>query len=190
MTGAAPLPPPLEPPPQPPPAAPRGYVAYEAVIGTTGYELATWVRRAVGLAINWAAAAVCWMPMIVVDERGASAATTVVVVVLAYVTGFVYLLLYASAVSRTGRWIGQRVVGIRIVRVTTLEPPTWWRSAARLLLSSVNTLPCYLGWFWPMWDPMRQTFADMIVDTIVVRDARTSAQVPGVADNSATSASI
>jgi len=38
-----------------------------------------------------------------------------------------------------------------------------------LYLLSLDGLPCYLGYLWPLWDSKRQTFADKIVGTVVVR---------------------
>jgi hypothetical protein len=39
----------------------------------------------------------------------------------------------------------------------------------RYILHIVDALPCYLGYLWPIWDQQRQTFADKIVRTYVVR---------------------
>jgi hypothetical protein len=39
----------------------------------------------------------------------------------------------------------------------------------RHLLHILDALPCYLGFLWPLWDGKRQTFADKIVKSVVVR---------------------
>ena len=31
----------------------------------------------------------------------------------------------------------------------------------------VDSLICYIGWFFPLWDPKRQTIADKIMKTVV-----------------------
>ena len=41
----------------------------------------------------------------------------------------------------------------------------------RYLCHFVDSLACYIGWFWPIWDTKRQTFADKIVSTVVVIDS-------------------
>ena len=43
-----------------------------------------------------------------------------------------------------------------------------WRSL-RYLLNIVNAIPCYLGYLWPLWDSKRQTFADKIMSTYVIK---------------------
>ena len=39
----------------------------------------------------------------------------------------------------------------------------------RELAHVIDGLPCYLGYLWPLWDDKRQTFADKICSTVVVR---------------------
>ena len=38
----------------------------------------------------------------------------------------------------------------------------------RQLAHIVDSLVCYLGWLWPLWDSRRQTLADKIMATVVV----------------------
>ena len=43
------------------------------------------------------------------------------------------------------------------------------RSFLRQVAHILDALPCYLGYLWPLWDSKRQTFADKIMTTVVVR---------------------
>ena len=36
----------------------------------------------------------------------------------------------------------------------------------------LDSLPCYLGYLWPLWDAKRQTFADKIMSTVVVEQKK------------------
>ena len=36
-------------------------------------------------------------------------------------------------------------------------------------LRGLYGLPCYLGYFWPLWDPEKQTFSDKVMNTIAVQ---------------------
>ena len=38
----------------------------------------------------------------------------------------------------------------------------------RQLAHIVDSLVCYLGWLWPLWDSKNQTFADKIMSTVVI----------------------
>jgi len=176
--------------PTPPPDRPPvGYVPYETLSPPPTDTYASWGRRAVGFAIDWVLATPILLPSYVIGP-GADVDVRLLALLWIPVGGLVYLGFYATALSRTGQFLGHRVMGIRVVRTGSLDPPSWWRSAMRLLLGGLNSMVCYLGWLWPLWDRNRQTFGDMIVDTVVVRVAPMSGQVDGVGDSSATSASI
>lgn len=70
--------------------------------------------------------------------------------------------------GRTGASIGKSVLAIRLVN-SDLQPigPGW--SFLRSILHIVDALPCYLGYFWPIWDSQKQTFADKIMSTYVIQ---------------------
>jgi len=68
----------------------------------------------------------------------------------------------------TGYTVGKTVVGIRLVRLSTGEPIGAGMSFLRQLAHYIDSLACYLGWLWPLWDPKKQTLADKIVGSVVV----------------------
>ncbi len=70
--------------------------------------------------------------------------------------------------GQTGQTIGKGVLRIRLVRLDGINPPGIGLSIGRGILHILDALPCLLGYFWPLWDDKRQTFADKIVNTVVV----------------------
>ena len=42
-------------------------------------------------------------------------------------------------------------------------------SFARQIVHIVDGFPCMLGYLWPLWDAKKQTFADKIMGTVVVK---------------------
>jgi len=40
----------------------------------------------------------------------------------------------------------------------------------RDLTHILDSLACYLGWLWPLWDAKRQTFADKLIKTVVTAE--------------------
>jgi uncharacterized RDD family membrane protein YckC len=78
--------------------------------------------------------------------------------------------------GRTGYSFGKTVVGIRLLKEATGEPMGPALCLVRQLAHYVDSLLCYLGWFWPLWDRKRQTFADKIMRTIVVIQPADSAR--------------
>lgn len=60
--------------------------------------------------------------------------------------------------------LGRAVVGIVVVRRNGKPVGPWWlllRDLAHLL----DTAAVLLGWLWPLWDPRRRTFADLLLGT-------------------------
>jgi len=82
--------------------------------------------------------------------------------------------------GQTGSSLGKQWVGIAVISEQTGTPIGGWRTFGRSLLHILDALPCYLGYLWPLWDDKRQTFADKIMHTIVVRraPAQTAYQPP------------
>ena len=69
----------------------------------------------------------------------------------------------------TGQSVGKQVLGTRLISIQTNQPIGAGMAFLRQLCHILDGLPCYLGYLWPLWDSKRQTFADKIVGTVVVR---------------------
>jgi uncharacterized RDD family membrane protein YckC len=77
--------------------------------------------------------------------------------------------------GRDGQSVGRRVMGIRLVGLATRRPIGPGKAFLRGLAHMLDNLPCAclpVGFLWPLWDPKRQTFADMLVGSIVIRVPR------------------
>ncbi len=72
--------------------------------------------------------------------------------------------------GRTGQTLGKANLGIRLVKESTGQPIGAGLSFVRQLAHYVDQLICYLGYLWPLWDAKKQTIADKIMSTVVVRD--------------------
>ena len=70
--------------------------------------------------------------------------------------------------GRTGYSLGKTAVGIRLVHDSTNEPIGALLCFVRQLAHIVDSLVCYLGWLWPLWDAKSQTLGDKIMGTVVV----------------------
>jgi uncharacterized RDD family membrane protein YckC len=69
----------------------------------------------------------------------------------------------------TGQSIGKQWLGIRLVGAQTGRPVGFGLAFARQLAHILDGIPFYLGYLWPLWDERRQTFADKVCSTLVVR---------------------
>lgn len=71
--------------------------------------------------------------------------------------------------GRTGQSVGKTALRTRLVDHVTGQPVGAGRAFLRELAHILDALPFFLGYLWPLWDARRQTFADKIVGTVVVR---------------------
>jgi uncharacterized RDD family membrane protein YckC len=71
--------------------------------------------------------------------------------------------------GKTGQTVGKGMINIRLVRLDGISPPGVGLSVGRYFLHVfIDGALCNLGYLWPLWDEKRQTFADKIVNTVVV----------------------
>jgi len=71
--------------------------------------------------------------------------------------------------GQTGQSVGKRVIGLRTVRELDGRPLGGAAGFGRAFLHILDFVPCGLGFLWPLWDSKRQTFADKIMNTMVVK---------------------
>ena len=68
----------------------------------------------------------------------------------------------------TGQSWGKKALNLKLISETTGEPIGFGLSFVRDICHILDSLACYIGWLFPLWDAKRQTFADKILSTIVV----------------------
>ena len=69
----------------------------------------------------------------------------------------------------TGQSFGKKTVGTRLLAESTGQPIGGGLGIGRYFLHILDAIPCYLGYLWPLWDAKKQTFADKIVSTVVIK---------------------
>jgi len=70
--------------------------------------------------------------------------------------------------GRTGQSVGKKVLGIRLLSEDHLQPIGPGMAFVRDVVHIVDGL-AYVGYLRPLWDVKRQTFADTIIRTLVVK---------------------
>ena len=71
--------------------------------------------------------------------------------------------------GQTGQSTGKKMAGTRLISMQTGQPIGGGAGIGRAVLHIVDGIPCYLGFLWPLWDAQKQTFADKILSTVVVK---------------------
>lgn len=69
----------------------------------------------------------------------------------------------------TGQFIGKKAVNIRLLREADGQPLGFGMAFVRYIAHFLDSLACYIGWLWPIWDAKKQTFADKICSSVVVK---------------------
>lgn len=149
------------------PAAPMGGGYYQS--GGPG-ELAQWPQRAIGFLVDIALLIpgylLIFLGMPKIDARGNAGS-----IGITYFIGMLYML----GIQIWNRWIkggqgqtiGRKVAGVKLVN-TQGQPIGAGMAFVRDLAHVIDSLICYVGWLFPLWDAKRQTIADKILNTSVV----------------------
>jgi uncharacterized RDD family membrane protein YckC len=143
-----PPPPPIAPPPPPPSFGPAG-------VSTSGQRAGFGPRLGAAIIDGLVSQAIAF----VFSALNAN---------LASVGSLIGLAIYCVMVGQ-GQSIGQKATGIRIVDATSGEGISAGKALGRRLVSIVSALPCFLGFFWMLWDKNKQTWHDKILSTAVVK---------------------
>jgi uncharacterized RDD family membrane protein YckC len=70
--------------------------------------------------------------------------------------------------GRTGQSWGKQALSLKLVSESTGQPIGPGMAFARDVCHILDSLACFIGWLFPLWDTKRQTFADKILSTVVV----------------------
>jgi len=183
--GAGDPPPPYAPPPPPPPPPPGytppppGYTPPPPGYGAapsaqppawTGPPLADWATRVLAALIDIGIYVVALIGIAILSAiLGAISGTLgAVIFVLGYtVVALGYQVLLGYWVGLTGQTIGKRTIGIRVVRMEDGQLLGPGPGIGRQLLHILDGF-CFIGYLFPLWDPLRQTFADKIMKTVAI----------------------
>jgi uncharacterized RDD family membrane protein YckC len=146
----------------PPPAGgyppPAGYPGYTPPVGYSG-TLAEWPQRALGLLIDF-------VPAIVIAIIGVVLPTVLGLLLDLVVAA--YGIWLAVQFGQVGSTPGMRVVGLRGISEKTGQPIGGGMGFVRSIAHIVDSLICYIGWLFPLWDSKKQTIGDKLVGTVVV----------------------
>jgi uncharacterized RDD family membrane protein YckC len=70
--------------------------------------------------------------------------------------------------GKTGQSWGKKALGLTLVGEATGQPIGAGMAFVRDICHFVDSIICYIGWLFPLWDSKRQTLADKIMKTVVV----------------------
>jgi uncharacterized RDD family membrane protein YckC len=167
--GAQPTPPPAAPPPGYGAGAPAGYGAPATPFG----PLAEWGQR-VGAYLIDIAIVFVWIIAVIIVAAILGAIADVLgllVLLVGYLVAGVAGLYFYYLNGSTGQSPGKRLTGLKVIDERTGRPTGGGLGIVRGFAHIVDSLICYIGWLFPLWDPKKQTIADKIMSTVVVTGA-------------------
>ncbi len=122
-----------------------------------GPPLAPWGTRAGGYLIDFFISLVVQLVLGQISYGLGQAAGLGVFLYFGYLTG------------TTGQTPGRRLVGIRVLREADGQPLGAGAGIGRAFLHILDALPFLVGFLWPIWDAKKQTFADKLIKSVVVK---------------------
>jgi uncharacterized RDD family membrane protein YckC len=160
-----PVPPPYGAPPPPPPGYGTPPPAYGAMpptqpYGAPGPQLASWGLRVQSALVDW------FLPFVV---AGVLYEVSTALGVLLYLAALGWVFYNRYLEGTTGQSTGKKMAGTRLVRAQDGQLVGAGLAIGRAFVHVVDGLPCYLGYLWPLWDKQKQTFADKILGTLVIK---------------------
>jgi uncharacterized RDD family membrane protein YckC len=72
--------------------------------------------------------------------------------------------------GRTGQSVGKSALNTRLIDERTGQPIGAGMAFVRDIAHIIDSIICFVGYLFPLWDSKRQTIADKILHTVVVRD--------------------
>lgn len=82
------------------------------------------------------------------------------------VTAYAFYIYYMT--GERGASPGKRLRGLKVVKEADGQVLGGGMGIVRQLVHFVDSIICYIGYLFPLWDPKRQTLADKILGTVVL----------------------
>jgi uncharacterized RDD family membrane protein YckC len=131
--------------------------------GIDASQLADWPTRALGLLIDIGGLIVL---AIIFDIL------SLAIHPIVYLDGLINLaaaIFLAYQVGTFGSTPGMRMMGLKCISIKDGQVIGTGMAIVRAIAHVVDDIICFVGWFFPFWDSQRQTLADKIMGTIVVK---------------------
>ncbi|HEX9531055.1 MAG TPA: RDD family protein, partial [Acidimicrobiales bacterium] len=161
-----------QPPPPPPYGAPGAYGPPGAAGSAwSGPPLAEWPQRFLAGLIDWGIGVVVLIGVVIVAAIVGAVSGTLGALVL--VLGYLAVLAYNYIAlgywnGAVGQTIGKKALGLKVVRMDDGQLLGGGAGIGRAFCHILDGI-CLIGFLFPLWDPLKQTFADKIMKTVVIQ---------------------
>ena len=140
---------------------PRGYGGPPGPGYGSPDDYANWLQRVGAYLIDV-------IPVVILDVIGRATGSTAIYFLFILVGIGVTAYNRWFQAGRTGQSWGKRALGISLVGEATGQPIGPGMAFVRDICHFVDSIICFIGYLFPLWDARRQTLADKIMRTVVV----------------------
>ncbi len=151
------------PPPPPAPSYPGGFPPAPTGAGG-GAKLAEWPMRALGGLIDYVAPVIVFGIVSNLLQNVSSTLAGLVSFVLS-IGWWIYL---GFLVGNYGVTPGKAIAKVKVISEATGDVMGVGPAIARQFAHIIDSIICYVGWLFPLWDAKKQTLADKIMKTVAI----------------------
>jgi uncharacterized RDD family membrane protein YckC len=139
---------------------------------TTPGPLAEWPDRVIAALLDAALALGFFLVLLIVTTilGGLSREAGGVIFFLGYLAIAAYSPFYLGWMEgRSGQSPGKRLTGLKVVRQADGQVVGGGLGIVRKLAHLIDSALCGIGYLFPLWDPKKQTLADKVMATVVIK---------------------
>ena len=126
---------------------------------TAASPYASWLQRVGAYLIDVA-------PIVILEIIFSRVLVLYVLILIASLGWTIYNRWYQA--GTTGQSLGKKVLKLRLVSEETGQPIGMLMAFVRVICHIIDSVICFIGYLFPLWDAKRQTIADKIVKTVVI----------------------
>jgi uncharacterized RDD family membrane protein YckC len=130
-----------------------------------GGALVDWPKRALGGLIDYVAPAIVFS---IITNILSNVAGSTVGGLVSFVLGVGWWIYLGYKSGTTGITFGRSIAKTKLVSEATGQPIGVSNGIVRQLAHIIDSIICYIGWLFPLWDSKRQTIADKLMKTVVI----------------------
>ena len=147
-----------------PGAYPGGGVPNMPLAPVGGAPLADWPKRAIGGLIDYVA------PTIIISILAnlVGNASSTLGSLISFVLGIGWWIYLGYKSGTTGVTFGRSIAKTKLISEATGGPVGVQTGIIRQFAHIIDSIICYIGWLFPLWDAKKQTIADKIMKTVVI----------------------
>ena len=129
--------------------------------GAPASQYSDWIHRVGAYLIETA-------PALIVFYIFALAIHVTILTVIIYLAFLGYTIYNRWILGGQGQSLGKKALGMMLVSEETGQPIGTLNAFLRDICHIVDSIICYVGYLFPLWDAKRQTIADKIMKTVVI----------------------